>query len=254
MEILIELSDEKVFYHYRTNHDFYFFICAKEGFLQQSGLVWRFQQSKLNDKWSVYFDFGLRRTDWLNKWSQTLVRPGITYTVNVSLSITAGVAWFNNYTSAYVKPEYRGWQQLLFTETYGRIKFNHRLRAEQRFNQAVVKDKLVNDYKYNNRFRYQLNAQIALNKKSIENKTIYLTFADEVMMNSGKEVINNYFDQNRLSAGVGYKLNDLFNITVSYMNVFVQKSQVNAFENNNVLILNLYHNFGPRIKQTEKGK
>ena len=219
-----------------------------------NNLVWfgDFSKVKLNDKWSIYFDFGLRRADWWNKWSQTLVRPGITYTVNGNVSITAGVAWFNNYTTKYVRPEYRGWQQLLFTETYGRIKVNHRLRAEQRFNQVVVKDKLVNDYKYNNRFRYQLNVQIALNKKSIEDKTLYLNLADEVMVNSGREISVNYFDQNRLSAGVGYKLNDLLNVTVSYMNVFVQKNQVNTYENNNVLVLNLYHNFGFRKKAVKK--
>ena len=219
-----------------------------------NNLVWLgdFSKVKLNDKWSIYFDLGLRRTDWLNKWSQTIVRPGLTYTVNENVSITAGVAWFNNYTANYIRPEYRGWEQLLFTETYGRIKVNHRLRAEQRFNQAVVKDQLVNDYKYNNRFRYQLNVQIALNNKSITNKTLYLNLGDEVMVNSGKEISVNYFDQNRLSAGIGYRLNDLFNITVSYMNVFVQKSQVNTFENNNVLVLNLYHNFGLRKKEAKK--
>lgn len=219
-----------------------------------NNLVWfgDFSKVKLNDKWSIYFDFGLRRTDWLNKWSQTLLRPGITYTVNGNVSITAGVAWFNNYTDKYVRPEYRGWQQLLFTETYGRIKVNHRLRAEQCFNQMVVKDKLVNDYKYNNRFRYQLNAQIALNKKSIENRTWYLNLSDEVMVNSGKEISVNYFDQNRLSAGIGYKLNDLLNLTVSYMNVFVQKSQANTYENNNALVLNLYHVFDFRKKELKK--
>lgn len=217
-------------------------------------LVWfgDFSKIKLNDKWSIYFDFGLRRTDWLNKWSQTLVRPGLTYTMNGSVSISAGVAWFNNYTTNYIRPEYRGWQQLLFTETYGRIKVNHRLRAEQRFNQAVVKDKLVNDYKYNNRFRYQLNVQIALNKKSIENKTLYLNLSDEVMVNSGKQISVNYFDQNRLSAGIGYKLNDFLNFTVAYANVFVQKSQVNTYENNNVLVFNLYHIFSFHKKGDKK--
>ncbi|MGZ4116492.1 MAG: DUF2490 domain-containing protein, partial [Bacteroidia bacterium] len=201
--------------------------------ISYNNLVWfgDFSKINLNDKWSIYFDFGLRRTDWLNKWSQTLVRPGLTYALNANTSITAGVAWFNNYTSTYIKPEYRGWQQILFTENYGRVKVNNRLRAEQRFNQNVVKDKLVNTFVYTNRFRYQLNVQVALNKPNIDYKTLYLVFADEVMINCGKEV-SNYFDQNRLSAGVGYKLNDLFNITISYMNVFVQKSTINTFENN----------------------
>ena len=219
-----------------------------------NNLVWfgDFTKAKLNDKWSVYLDFGLRRTEWLNKWSQILVRPGITYNLNSNVSATVGGAYFSHYSRSYIRPEYRVWEQLLFTETYGRIKVNHRLRAEQRFNQAVVKEKLVNDYKYNNRFRYQLNVQIALNKKNIEKKTLYLNLSDEVMVNSGKEISVNYFDQNRLSVGVGYKLNDFLNITVAYMNVFVQKNQVNTYENNNVLVLNLYHIFNFHKKSDKK--
>lgn len=213
-------------------------------------LVWfgDFSKGKLNNKWSIYFDFGLRRSEWLNKWSQTLARPGLTYNLNKDVSITAGVAYFNHYTASCIRPEYRGWQQLLFTGSYGRAKINHRLRAEQRFNQVVAGSDLVDDYKYNNRYRYQLNLLIALNKRSIENNTLYLSFADEVMINSGKEISYNYFDQNRLSFGIGFKSNELFNVIISYMNVFIQKNQVATYEKNNALVLNIYHNFDFRKK------
>ena len=160
-----------------------------------------FSKFRLNDKWSIHFDFGLRRTEWLDKWSQTLIRPGLTRQLNGNVSLTAGVAWFNQYTSTVIRPEYRGWEQLLFSETYGRLKVNHRLRAEQRFNQTIVRDELIDDYNYNSRYRYQLALQVALNKPAIGDKTLYFLVSDEVMMNSGKEITYNYFDQNRLAAG-----------------------------------------------------
>lgn len=209
-----------------------------------NNLVWfgDFTKAKLNDKWSIYFDFGFRRTEWLNKWSQVLVRPGITYNLNSNVSATAGIAYFSHYSSNYIRPEYRGWQQLLFSDNYGRVKVNHRLRAEQRFNQKVVSNKLVDGYNYNNRFRYQLSFQVALNKKQIENKTVYFSISDEVFFNSGKEISNNYFDQNRFAVGLGYKLNEGLSVQVSYMDVFIQKSKVDSFENNNVLVINIYHN------------
>jgi hypothetical protein len=203
-----------------------------------------FSKLKLNDRWSIYFDFGLRRTEWLNKWSQTLVRPGITGQLNKNVSITAGVAWFNHYTQVVIRPEYRGWQQLLFTESYGRLKLSHRLRAEQRFNQVIIANELADDYSYNSRYRYQLSLQLALNKPSLQDGTLYLTASDEVMMNSGKEITYNYFDQNRLAVGIGYKLNKILNVSLSYMNVFIQKNAVATYEKNNVLIINVYHEFG----------
>lgn len=212
--------------------------------VSHNNLVWvgDFTKARLNDKWSIYFDFGYRRTEWLNKCSQALVRPGITYHFNKTVSATAGVAYFSHYTATYIRPEGRGWQQLLFCETYGRVKVNHRLRAEQRFFQKVISSQLVDDYNYNNRFRYQLNAQVPINKKQIEDKTVYFSIADEVFINSGKEIRNNYFDQNRLAFGLGYKLNEGLNILVSYTSIFVQRPKVDAFEDNNVLVINIYHN------------
>ncbi len=212
--------------------------------VSHNNLVWfgDFTKAKLNDKWSIYFDFGFRRTEWLNKWSQVLVRPGITYHFNKNVSVTTGVAYFSHYTTNYILPEGRSWQQLLFGETYGSIKLSHRLRAEQRFFQKVISSELVDDYNYNNRFRYQLNFQVALNKKQVEDKAFYFSIADEVFINSGKEIRNNYFDQNRIAVGLGYKLNERFNILVSYTNIFVQRAKVDAFEDNNVLVINLYNN------------
>ena len=213
--------------------------------VSHNNLVWfgDFTKARLNDKWSIYLDFGFRRTEWLNKWSQVLVRPGITCHFNKSVSATVGVAYFSHYTATYIRPEGRGWQQLLFNETYGRISVNHRLRAEQRFFQKVISSQLVDGYNYNNRFRYQLNIQAPFNKKQMDDKTLYFSIADEVFINSGKEIRNNYFDQNRLAVGLGYKLNESFNILVSYTNIFVQRAKGEAFEDNNVLVINIYHNF-----------
>lgn len=221
-----------------------------------NNLVWvgDFTTAKLNERWSFYFDFGVRRTEWLEKWSQVLVRPGLTYHFNKSVSATGGVAYFSHYTSDYIRPEGRGWEQLLFSETYGRFKISHRVRAEQRFFQRVVDNKLMEDYNYNNRFRYQLGIQVALNKSAMGDKTLYLSMADEIFINSGKEIVGNYFDQNRASIGWGYKWNEKLTIQVSYMNDFIQKAKVDHFENDNVLVFNIFQNLDFRKKLNAEGK
>ena len=218
--------------------------------ISHNNLVWfgDFTKASMNDKWSIYLDFGFRRAEWLNRWSQMLVRPGITHHFNKNVSLTAGVAYFSHYTTSYIRPEARGWQQLLFAETYRRIKVNHRLRAEQRFFKKVISSQLVDDYNYNNRFRYQLCLQVPLSKKQSENKIFYFSISDEAFINSGKEIRNNYFDQNRFSIGLGYKINEQLNILVSYTSVFVQRAKIDAFEDNNVLVINIYHNLDFGVK------
>ncbi|MDQ3046545.1 MAG: DUF2490 domain-containing protein [Bacteroidota bacterium] len=213
--------------------------------VDRSNLLWfgDFGKFKLKEKWSLYLDVGLRRTEWLNKWSQTLVRVGITYSFNSRLSATAGLAYFNHYATSYIRPEYRGWQQLLFADDYGRARINHRLRAEQRFTHAITNNSPVSSLKYTNRFRYQLSVQIPLNKNALADKTLYVVLSDEIMINCGREVIYNYFDQNRLAAGLGYKYNEYLNMVLTYTSIFIQRNQPEAFENNKVIVLNLYHNF-----------
>ena len=229
------------------------FVNAQKS-VSHNNLVWfgDFSKTKLSDRWSIYLDLGLRRTQWLDKWSQTLVRAGATYHFSGDISLTAGVAYFNHYSSSFIRPELRGWQQLLFTGSSGRIKWNHRLRSEQRFSQRVAANELEEGYNYNNRFRYQFGIQVAVNRKKIEDRTIYISVSNEIFINSGKEIVNNYFDQNRVSIGIGCKLNEKLNILVSYMKVFAQKSKVGVFENNNVLVINLYHNFDLSYKNRKK--
>lgn len=220
-------------------------IVSAQRTVSRNNLVWfgDFTTAKVASRWSVYLDFGFRRTEWLNKWSQLLVRPGITFNVNEKISATIGVAYFSHYASNNIKPEYRGWQQLLFSETNGRVRWSHRLRTEQRTTQKMIAGKLVDDYSYTNRYRYQFGLQIALNRPKLADKTMYVLVAEEVFVNSGKEIRINYFDQNRISVGIGYKHNDLLNISISFMKDFIQKSQVDVFESNNVLVININHNF-----------
>jgi hypothetical protein len=229
----------------------YFFIClasysaAQTKIIKRNNLVWFGDINKitLNDKWTVYFALGLRRTEWLSKWSQVLFRPGITYQLNKNVSLTAGVAWFDHFSGKMEKNEFRGWEQLQFNDAYGRLKLSHRIRVEQRLNQSVSNDRVTENYRYNTRYRYQISAQVPLNKASLEDRTFYIILSDEVMINSGTEIIYNYFDQNRASAGFGYKLNERLNVSVSWMNDYIQRNQPGMFENNNVIVINFYHNF-----------
>jgi Protein of unknown function (DUF2490) len=215
-----------------------------------NNLVWfgDFSKTRLTEKWSVYFDAGCRRTEWLNRWSQLLVRPGMMYQTNKNISFTAGPACFSHYTGTGIRPEYRLWQQFLYSGNSGRLRWTHRVRAEQRYSKKVADE--PGKYRYGNRFRYQFSLQAAITKKALEDRTLYLSFSEEIFINSGKETIRANFDQNRISAGIGYKFNERLNVLVSYIKVFAQKGVANVFENNNILVINLYHNFDLRSRKS----
>lgn len=226
--------------------------------ISYSNLVWfnDYLKIQLNDKWSIYFDASLRRSEWLEKRNAVKLNPGITFNLNKKVSFTTGFCYFSNYTPGYLRPEYRPWEQAQYADmVMPRVYMSHRIRVEQRFNQKVVKGQLTDDFNYNNRYRYQLGFKIFLNRDTahiddkltyvprINSKAFYIILSDEIMMNSGKEIIYNSFDQNRITVGLGYKVNKTMDISVTYMNAYIQKNAKNTFENNNVIVMNFYQNF-----------
>ena len=73
----------------------------------------------------------------------------------------------------------------------GRVKFEHRYRFEQRF--------IESDFKM--RFRYRLMLFYPLDRPVIEKGSFYIGIYDELFINDK----SNFFDRNRLYAGLGYQ-------------------------------------------------
>lgn len=82
-------------------------------------------------------------------------------------------------------------------------------------------------------FRYNLGLTLPLTEKVELPKIAFLFFDEEVHVNSGKEIVNNYFDQNRLFIGLAYQFSTDLNAHLGYINVFRQWSEGNK--------LMLYH-------------
>ncbi|MBN8695103.1 MAG: DUF2490 domain-containing protein [Bacteroidetes bacterium] len=210
--------------------------------LKHSNSLWFSDFTKVNFKknWSFYFDFGLRGSDWAGKWSQQLVRPGLSYVFNEKVNITAGIAYFKHFSTGSYREEFRGWEQLLITNAVKRIKINHRLRIEQRSMQNTIEGQRSNSF--TNRYRYMLQLQMPLNHASLNDRTWYIALSDEVMFNSGEGIVYNSFDQNRASIGIGYKWNETLSVMLSYTDIFLVKNRKDSFEQTNVINLSLFHN------------
>ena len=84
-----------------------------------------------------WFDFQARFFDSTDGLGQTVVRPGLGWSVTENTSVWLGYAWIRNYppNRSHID-ENRIWQQFLWNGTFGRWSFQSRTRLEQRFVQT----------------------------------------------------------------------------------------------------------------------
>ena len=219
---------------------------------QSSVWLGYFNQTRLTDKWGIWLDLHARRTDFLDRWSTQIIRPGITYYLNDHVRLTAGYAYARSFPAAglhTIRPENRLWQQVLWTSRRKRLQTQQWIRLEERFNHKIANDALQDGYNFNFRFRYLLNLMVPLNHDFIEAKTLFLAFNDEIHINAGKQITYNLFDQNRFFVGLGYQFTKGLNMQVGYMNQFQQLPSGNHFNSNNVLRIFVFHNLDLQAKK-----
>lgn len=211
---------------------------------QHTNMFWAgyYNTVRLGNKLSIASDVQLRTKDWANEWSQLLVRSGLAYSFNNNFSITGGVAFFKNAQYAdkelLLKNEWRPWQELFYQLTLHKINLVQRLRAEERFLQEVVNNKKINSYQYIFRLRYKFEWQFPLDQNNIR-----LLIGNEIMVNTDYINTKLFFDQNRTSSGINFKLNSVTNLQYQYIKIFQWHSNTSVLEDQNVFRLILIQQF-----------
>lgn len=196
----------------------------------------------LNKYWFLMADAHLRENDFFASRSFIFGRVGLGYQINKNLSAAAG------YGNLLLAPSTPGWltdadesrffEQLQLTTSYGKLKLLQRLRIEQRWQQKIINDKKTGDNKYTNRFRYLLSATYPVFKKAVLPQ---LTLSDELMLQSGADVVYNLFDQNRFFIGIKQKINNNLSFDAGYMRIFQQKNNGGSYTLSNAYRLFFYY-------------
>lgn len=213
-----------------------------------------FNQSRFNDKWGLWIDLQLRtKDDFASDLSTSIVRAGITYYINDATKITAGYAWVNHFPQdnhkEVLRPEHRPWQQIQWHTTYAKKRMMQWIRLDERFRRKILNDSVLADgYNFNYKLRYNIWYEVPLSKKGIVPGAFSFIINDEVHINFGKQVVNNYFDQNRFFTGFKYQLNAHSNFQAGYTNVFQQLAAGNRYKNINGIRLSYLHNTDLRRK------
>ena len=206
-------------------------------------------------KTSLLLEYQWRRAEFTEGWQQSLFRTGIQYAIKKDISVLVGYGYIVTFpygdfpSGPHHIPEHRIFEQLSWNDVKGRIAINHRFRLEQRYLGKIdqTSDKYdVQGWNYVNRIRYQLRANVAINKKKIEDKTWSAGVYDELFIGFGKNVNQNIFDQNRIGVVAGYQFNKHFRAEAGFLNQVVQQGGLingkEVFQYNNGVIVTVYTN------------
>ncbi|MEO6453722.1 MAG: DUF2490 domain-containing protein [Ginsengibacter sp.] len=214
-----------------------------------------FNQTRLSDKWGTWLDLHLRtKEDFTNDLSQSIVRAGLTYYFKDAAKLTVGYAYVNHFPADNHKeisqPEHRTWQQIQWHTKYGKQRMMQWIRLEEKFRHKILNDSTLADgYSFNYKIRYNVSYEVPLSKKGIVPNALSFIANDELHINFGKQIIYNYFDQNRFFMGLKYQVNAHDNLQFGYMNLFQQLTAGSRYKNINTIRIFYFHNPDMRRKK-----
>jgi len=216
------------------------------------GLAWYsyFNTLKINDKWQIISEIHERH--FLNSVAQhqNVYRFKAHYTLGKSgWDIAPSMTFFLQTTpqdpermEALMVPELRPHLELNYKQKLSRAVLMHRYRLEARFFHNVNDEQtaLEPGYSFGNfRARYQFSATVPLFKIKDERK-LSLRLGDELMVNFGKKIEKNFFDQNRIFGSVVVDVLDNLSLDAGYLNWYQQRPN-GTFYNRHFLRIGVQH-------------
>lgn len=183
------------------------------GFAQEKHIgSWHTVNAQLNtkSKWMAFAELQTRSRKLTDQFFYYELKGGVGYNVLPNFSALLAVGRYatysgdGNYEKPFAREEFRIWQQLTFGDKLGRLKVDHRFRAEQRF---------IHNAAYRNRFRYRLNVVLPLSREGLVPHTFYLTAFNEIFLTNKAP----HFERNRAFGGGGYVLTKTVTLQTGYL-------------------------------------
>ncbi|QBN18651.1 DUF2490 domain-containing protein [Flavobacterium nackdongense] len=199
----------------------------------------------LNDKWTVHSEFDNRI--FLNPVKENLYEFRIQgrFKMNPEIELGAGFAYFSTATQDpeiqpdFNLPEYRGQQDLIWKQEFKNFSLQQRFQVEERFFQNANKEELLPGTTFFWRFRYRIQGDYTFWKK--EHQFLKAIIYDELMINGGKNIIKNTFDQNRIYAALHYGVNKNIAIELGYLKSFQQRASGVDYFDRDIIRFTFFH-------------
>ncbi|MFW5760526.1 MAG: DUF2490 domain-containing protein [Cyclobacteriaceae bacterium] len=143
--------------------------------------------------------------------------------------------------------EWRIWHEYQFAQPLSRLMIYHRVRIEHRWNRSFQQN---SSFVFRNRWRYMFSLKMPLNKPSLAPGVIYLGPEVELIMQSGKPVINSPMEDLRLHTSLGYIVNPQLTIGAGIMYSFGQEIPYGEIYNQKwTMRMHVY--FSPDLRKIE---
>ncbi|MEM0993189.1 MAG: DUF2490 domain-containing protein [Bacteroidota bacterium] len=111
-------------------------------------------------------------------------------------------------------PEWRIWHEYQFAQPLSRLMLYHRIRLEHRWSKGFGEQ---SEYIFRNRWRYMFRMKIPLNAPKLSSGTFYLAPESELIMQSGKSVVDSPLEDLRLHTSLGYIVNPRLTVASGLM-------------------------------------
>lgn len=139
-------------------------------------------------------------------------------------------------------PELRPTVDILNRQKAGKLQITNRLRMEARYFHEVQNNELTGGFEFNNfRCRYQVATSYPIIKNEKNKPVVLVKLQDEVMINFGKKIVANTFDQNRFYAGLGFEVFKNCSLELGYLNWFQETSNGTTYYNRNIFRIGINH-------------
>jgi hypothetical protein len=203
---------------------------------QLNGWYMYFGDHPVKGRWELHLEEQWRRHDGILRWQQNLFRPGVNYQLTERVSLTAGYAHirtypYGDYTVPSAFNEHRPWQQVIVTQRFGRVRWQHRFRQEQRWVQSAA---MSDEWRYRNRFRYFGKGVVPLKGRW------FGAFYDEVFINLPPNAGSRKADQNRAYAAIGRRVGRHNSFEIGYLYQVIAQANGRVFEHNHTLQLGFF--------------
>jgi Protein of unknown function (DUF2490) len=201
----------------------------------------------ISKNWNWHNEIEDRRFFVNNNQHHFITHSRLHYKINPNTEIGFGLTYslqspqepYSN--SDLIIPEIRPVQEIqIVNPLTKRFSMLTRFRIDERFIHKNDGKVLLDNYDFNFRFRYRLQLNYKLNAEGAKFNTI-LKLGDEIMLNAGKNIIYNQFDQNRIFVGIEKGISKNLGISADYIHWFQQRASGNQFFKREIIRLTLNH-------------
>lgn len=197
---------------------FCFLFVATTSFSQHTHLgSWSILNVKYtaSEAFSFFGEGQIRSLYFYSRFHYYEYKAGLNYKIQENTTVTVGAGSYQTYkeTGNFVLPknndEFRIWPQIALSQSIGKLKIEHRYRAEFRFTGS----------EYRNRFRFRLGLFYPFGNEENNFKPYQVSVSNELFFTDNEP----YFERNRLHIAFSFKPSKTTAIQLGYLHQFDYK-------------------------------